>query len=827
MSVARTSRIVIDEETCEIHVHHRLAFINDHCDTDRFNRVVEQIKEAIARTWSEPEFRFEEACTVHFHFDYVEAPGDIDDETDVKVLRCGRNGVSHQRQVGPEKSLGVWYIDDPEWAPQTAAHEVGHELGMTDKYECLDAQGNLVDCTVLGQDGILQRNPAIHRTRPRPPEYPRNGIAFTICGVPQQDDIDQIMEAFGVKCPCFDMEIPEDPLIPDPDDPEGETGTAESDGDDADTEPKEPGTPENGEGESEAHDGRDCSVEITLYPSGVSGENNGFVRVEYQIEIDAHLVEGHVELEVDDQGRLEGLPMRNAHHGRDGFVGGAVGFNLGGQVYAPGKCGQDVSGTIRLQFHLHNANERRRGSVTVPPLGLPPFQFTVSCPGGTTIDQGRRAQEAHIPPLAVVLFSLGIDTRCTRTRTAARPSSKEARRNPFVDQRPRSRTRTTPTLPPDAPDAPDGPDKRPLIFVPGFMGSTLTGPDPDQPGVLKQVWPPELTAPDLRPLDPDVLDPNQLHPSGIYPDVYQALFDFLEQTLGYVPDHNFWPFPYKWTVSNRESGARLASYILEKLAIANARRRAEGKADWSGVDIINHSNGGLVTRVAMILNQRSAQVHKTVYLASPHYGAPQAYFVAHPDIPWHLDLGRIQGFLTRAAWWALQQGDHSSDLDTALKELAVKLPTVYELMPDRFYLRQRHVVFRSGPEDEILGAKQTYAEGGWRLYDPNSTAAQDVKIAQLTQAALQLKDSLGETLPGDYLNVYAENLDTNDIVEFTRTQPEAFNAPQSSPRKGDETVPEHSASLGGRGGRLVEGNHTEIPEMTCVHNRIADYIRGD
>lgn len=159
-----------------------------------FNNAVDRIKAELKRIWEDPEFKYK-CCKVKIKFVYSNAAAaDVDD----KNLNAA-NGVSSQSGLGPNQSTGTWFIGDPNFAG-VAAHEVGHELGMTDKYECFDAAGNKINCYNVDASGNLVLNPAYAGKRP-PAGYPNDGIAFDRNGTPKQQDIDEIVRAVGVDCP--------------------------------------------------------------------------------------------------------------------------------------------------------------------------------------------------------------------------------------------------------------------------------------------------------------------------------------------------------------------------------------------------------------------------------------------------------------------------------------------------------------------------------------------------------------------------------------------------------------------------------------------------
>jgi len=185
-----------EEKNCVITVTHKIHFVNQGIPAADYDRAVNKIKDELKRVWSDPKFKYK-CCQVKFKFEYSNSAGnDVDD----KNLHSGR-GVSSQSGLGPDKTNGTWFpVRDRPSFDGVAAHETGHEMGMTDKYECYDAAGHKIDCYVRDAAGNLALNPNYSEKRP-PNGYPNDGIAFDSTGTPKQKDIDEIIGKLGVTCP--------------------------------------------------------------------------------------------------------------------------------------------------------------------------------------------------------------------------------------------------------------------------------------------------------------------------------------------------------------------------------------------------------------------------------------------------------------------------------------------------------------------------------------------------------------------------------------------------------------------------------------------------
>ncbi len=366
-------------------------------------------------------------------------------------------------------------------------------------------------------------------------------------------------------------------------------------------------------------------------------------------------------------------------------------------------------------------------------------------------------------------------------------------------------------------------NNRPLVLVPGIMGSELysvvTSEFNGTPMTFRQqVWPPlgVLGIDNLKQLAKLIRDQQLLSGPSTTLNAYTQLIANLA-AIGYEENRNLFVFTYNWIRSNALSGRELADRIPQYLERFN---EAFG-ANATEVDVICHSMGGLVTRSAIVNAQ--APVGKTVYLGTPHSGTPKAYFVLHPGI-------KVTGILTEILFdlydLLVVEEDEFEDLDRALHTLASLCPSVYELLPDEDYLRNNPMLeINPGPFSANFYARtvdEVYFSGKWQF-----PPGQQLNV----QRGLAFKDSLGKRLPGDNLIVACNDLDTSDEVQFdfdivvpdptdlTRFRiiaSDKFEAPTASLRQGDQTV----ATFSGVGGTLQNSRNTFIVRKT-EHTELA------
>jgi hypothetical protein len=241
--------------------------------------------------------------------------------------------------------------------------------------------------------------------------------------------------------------------------------------------------------------------------------------------------------------------------------------------------------------------------------------------------------------------------------------------------------------------------RRPLIVVPGILGSDLWTVTPaGRQG--SQLWPPYTAGgglPELAKvgkLDPAV--PKLAVAGAIFQGVYGELLAALRQ-IGYEDSppagkpKTLWTFPYDWTMSCDHSGKELAAFIADTVLPSRS-------PSWEGVDIVNHSMGGLVTRAAKQLH--GAPIARSAYIASPHNGSASAYLALHPAIG--------VPFFDRSLDLVLSRILNSPRPLTSLQQQVVKWKSAYDLLPDDRYGPEQsdpYGRFPAAMQDEIRRAR--------------------------------------------------------------------------------------------------------------------------
>jgi pimeloyl-ACP methyl ester carboxylesterase len=371
--------------------------------------------------------------------------------------------------------------------------------------------------------------------------------------------------------------------------------------------------------------------------------------------------------------------------------------------------------------------------------------------------------------------------------------------------------------------------KRPLIFVPGIRTSRLAIRKED--GSLEHFWPLmpheflirakldrvfHYLETNIRLRADDNDDGIKVVATSLIPFAYDGLIRSI-LAWGYKPNFDFWIFPYDWRQSNRISGHLLAKFIEEK---------TKGKRD-DGVDIISHSMGGLIARAAASLN--GAPIKRAAYIACPHLGSPLSYFILHPQIDSRRFIGSAYHNYPSGAHWQPPNNDRSNNnnniehrktLYHRRKELFIKFPSMYELLPDESYLRSRAILLTDGKPES--GVEDTYLKNDW--------AFKEIDMRNAVTNAMEFKRELGEELlrRQDVLLICGTNQLTYDTIHYRTSyhasitehrssylMQQGFSLPYDSGQGGDGYVPITSA-MASISGTPAYSNSVSIPEAHTV-----------
>lgn len=369
-------------------------------------------------------------------------------------------------------------------------------------------------------------------------------------------------------------------------------------------------------------------------------------------------------------------------------------------------------------------------------------------------------------------------------------------------------------------------DIRPLVLVPGLMGSQLMF-ERSGGALGRCIWPPSWTRPDLRPL----ASARAKRPTGLTPGVYDPLIDFIQRDrpsgLGHTLAKDFWIFPYDWTRSNLETGNLLLRQIQAWLEEGNARRKNEGKPPWRKVDVVAHSMGGLATKVAW---KMGGAIDRVAFIGTPHFGSPDALFATHPGVLAWFDLANMFQMAVLRATWTFNRrhpDQQPPSLDDALQELSRELDSMFELLPDANYLETTAAIVavdEHGTARPALGEHDTYFHDV-RGYPrrPNVDGKRTVNLRPRIRRALELKKWLGRDMPDNHVCIFNDEVKTvNEVCHVAR---QGFGEPyvRNNAPDGDARVP----ALSGRGPNVaravkVAADHGDLPNVEATH----DVLKG-
>ena len=163
------------------------------------------------------------------------------------------------------------------------------------------------------------------------------------------------------------------------------------------------------------------------------------------------------------------------------------------------------------------------------------------------------------------------------------------------------------------------PEHRPVIFVPGFMGSQLwRGSERVWPNVRLMFSNPEMMkVTESGPIEPrGIVEEVVVVPNLLKQDVYSRLGDYLMEGLGYERGKDFFEFAYDFRFDVRDS----------------ARKLIEAIDNWkieSPITIIAHSLGCLVSRYYIERLGGNSKVERLILLGGPHAGIPHILKTFH------------------------------------------------------------------------------------------------------------------------------------------------------------------------------------------------------
>ncbi|MDP4000688.1 MAG: hypothetical protein Q8P83_00365 [bacterium] len=203
------------------------------------------------------------------------------------------------------------------------------------------------------------------------------------------------------------------------------------------------------------------------------------------------------------------------------------------------------------------------------------------------------------------------------------------------------------------------PGKRPVLIIPGIMGSKLY-----EGG--EEVWP-DLSSVLNQTKDQFLLDSLELDSNGnsinevsvgevikkitlVNIDTFEGLTNVMEDN-GYILGENYDFFPYDWRL-DLDTNVELLNNKIQEI-----------QGSFSSINIIAHSMGGLLVKDYISI-KGDDKIDKLIFVGTPHLGSPKSAKVllsGDTDIPFNI-LNR-----------------------NTIKELGLNMPSVYQLLPNQQY----------------------------------------------------------------------------------------------------------------------------------------------
>ncbi len=324
--------------------------------------------------------------------------------------------------------------------------------------------------------------------------------------------------------------------------------------------------------------------------------------------------------------------------------------------------------------------------------------------------------------------------------------------------------------------------RRPLIFVPGLLGSRLCRPDAANPAKPVVVWGtlealfqfPTLRMPHTKAVGEDHIKPCGLVREIVYlglvtQEVYGPVIARL-QRLGYREERDLFVFAYDWRRSVFENAELLAAFVREKVPEATQR-----------VDILAHSMGGLVSRVYAMKFGGAARIARLMSAGTPFLGSVKVFETVEKG--WGF-LNVFMGGLT------------------AFRQTVLSFPSAFELMP-----RYRACCSgdQAGAPAFAVAEIEAWRSLGWDGVDPDSMPDLAATFARIRE----LQNIVDSALPPEVEDVLIVGVDQRT------PQRGAFE------RRGGSTTFRVRTTWAGDG--TVVRESAALPERTIHQTSFADH----
>ncbi len=301
----------------------------------------------------------------------------------------------------------------------------------------------------------------------------------------------------------------------------------------------------------------------------------------------------------------------------------------------------------------------------------------------------------------------------------------------------------------DRPFTPVRGTRRPVVFVPGFMGSELwCGNQPLWPNVTALFTNPELYRyPSNEPIEaPRLVSEVVIVPNFIKLERHCELGDFLCEGLGYERGKDFLEFPWDWRLDLR--------VVAQQLAASITRWREETAEARGPITLIAHSMGCLVSRYYVEKLGGKAVVNRLILIGGPHLGTCKS-------------LQLFAGFGKQPLYYCIAE---------PFQRIMCSFPSVYTILPDYPAVSN----LQGQPVD---------------LYRDESWCPEERR--PLLRNALAFRQELGTKCSVSSICIFGYGMPTpaRGVLEERRQGGGWERLRVMQENRGDDTVPEESAHL--------------------------------
>jgi pSer/pThr/pTyr-binding forkhead associated (FHA) protein len=302
------------------------------------------------------------------------------------------------------------------------------------------------------------------------------------------------------------------------------------------------------------------------------------------------------------------------------------------------------------------------------------------------------------------------------------------------------------------------PQRRPVVFVPGFMGSQLwLGSERIWPNLMFMFRDNQnaVYSENTPIVARGIVDEVVVVPNLIKLDQYNRLGDYMVENLGYERGKDFFEFGYDWRQDVRRSASQLGKYI-DALALSQQ------------VIIIAHSMGTIVSRYYIERLGGRKKVERAILMGGPHRGVPKA-LASLLTVPGGLPFGLM--------------GER-------IRQVIATFPSCYQILPTYACATDQHGNQINFLEDE-----------SWL------TETQ----VPLLRAAREFRRELGTRSSIPAISIFGYGLKTlNRLSLFRGPEGKMRDFVYKNEPVGDSSIPEHSAVLPGTEIHPVQQYHGSL-----------------